>query len=589
LVDFSGKRINNMGVNTQANYDILLKPQFDGQGGGGFLVEKPGTIVITTPDGQTETVRAGGQKGHQGWKASSRLVQSGLPQGSTIKYTADDGSVNESFNITEGGGKRHEFSFGNPSPISVSDKGALGSSGGFSGGSFPGGFSPVSTGANTVAAAYLGGLFPKANLTNFDAITAADYKKIDPFNLGKKAFNFNVNLNRKNLAEAKSTALQNIQTELQGLQSFVPAASLLKREQVGLDNIFNQAQRTAQVEQALPGVTNELNAQRDRAATYASGRLLDDTSNTGLEIGIRSEAADTAAAGGFGASSSVSRKASDLLSAKERFAISQFGETLTAQNIQQREGLLLAPTSYSDAGQQIRVLPEIGAGQQTINFLNNLNQATMMSPETFLNTNLSQEQFVTNLSQSTNQFNAQANFQESQLNANILNQFAMDRFQYDVGYAGMLAGSMQNQANVNLQLEQQAMATGVYQEQFKEAQKAGDKKALASLAGSIVAALGGGSDLINSITGLFSGDKKAKQPSSGTTTTSTEDSIYTSEEDFMYTPPPTNADPITVPSGQPAPDGYTPVATDSSGGTVYMPDNAFVRNYASFERDIYGR
>lgn len=250
----------------------------------------------------------------------------------------------------------------------------------------------------------------------YNRIKAADYHLIDPAEFARKYGETARAEMGKNLAYGQQAALSTLNTELQGLQNFVPAAATLKRSEISIDNQFNQAQRTQQVNQALPGAEKDLLNQNKRANSYALGKLPEGFDDDALNTQIRSDAADNAAAGGFGVNSAVSRRASGLMSARERLGIAQYGEQLLNSNIGTRAGLYLAPTEYSDAGSQIRVTPEVGAGRLTTGYASEANSLGMVSANTALSTQVNQEQFSTNLNQQTNQFNASNDLQNSQFN-----------------------------------------------------------------------------------------------------------------------------------------------------------------------------
>lgn len=330
--------------------------------------------------------------------------------------------------------------------------------------------------------------FPGAATINYNPIKAAPYKFTDPQKFASTYGQFNREQTQLNFDQAQQMAMKTLDTELQALQNYVPAASALKRSETSVDNIFNQAERTKQVNQALPGVNDDLNAQASRARSYASGNLPDSMQNAALELGFRSQSADNAAAGGFGQSSSVARKASDLMSAEKRFQIGQYGEQLTGQNINAKTALNLAPTQYSNAGQQVNVMPSVSASQLSQANLSELNQNTLINPTNALQTTVSQNQFKSNLLQNTNQFNASNNLQAQQFNANAQNQFAMGKFNYDVGYAGSVNAAAQTDLNTQLALTQQGQAQNQANQTASQAQTANTIGAVGSAIGAVVGA-----------------------------------------------------------------------------------------------------
>lgn len=398
-------------------------------------------------------------------------------QGATLSYGGQN-QVLDNSNLSYRGD-----SIGN---LQASSKGAIGGGGAGGGGQF----APGQTGS-AFYPAYLGNSFPSPSLINYQPIKAADYQFTDPIEYAKKFGEFNRGENQKNYDQAKGYALDTLNTELKGLENFAPAAAALKRQETSVDNIFNQQQRTQQINKALPGITGQLNAQASRAESYASGRIPDEVTDRAYELGIRSQSADQSTFGGFGATSSVARKASDLLSAESRVKLSQYGDQLLSSNINQKSSLLLAPTEYSNAGSEIRTMPEVGAGRLTSQNLSELNQNTLISPSTALSSQTSQNQFSTNLNQQTNQFNASNDLSAQQFNASAQNQFSMAQFGYNVGYAGTVAGAAQTNSNTEFALQQQQMYQQVFQQYQGLAQQAQQMQSIFQGIGGLFGSLGG--------------------------------------------------------------------------------------------------
>lgn len=364
------------------------------------------------------------------------------------------------------------------------------------------------TGGPAVAPPDLSGEFPGVTTANFQGIKTAPYKPINPMRFAKRWGAFNRSEILKNYQLANDIAQRELDTELAGLSKFAPAAAALKRQETAADNAFNQAQRTQQVNSTMPGVSKQLADQAARAQAYAEGRAPDSITDRALELNIRSASADRSAAGGFGQSSSVARKASDLMSAEQRIQLSQYGDQLTNQNIQTTANLMLAPTAYSDAGQQIRTMPEVGGSRLAAGALSEANQLTMMQPGTVLSAKLQQRQFVTGLEQQTRMFNAQGNFAESQFNAQAANQFALSKFGYQVGLAGVQAGVETANNNTALGLAQQQQYGQIFQDQMAAAQSAGQVGAIAQGGGAGASLI---PSVINAVGGLFSPNNTPNQ------------------------------------------------------------------------------
>lgn len=373
------------------------------------------------------------------------------------------------------------------------DKGSVGDTSSGSGGQF--GFDTI--GEFGVAPTFIGDQFPDAVQTKFDPIPGAaqDYTFIDPIKFGREFGPFQRSELTANLAQAKGFAMDVLDTEFQGLASFVPRSAMLKRQELGLDTAFNQALRLAQVQGAIPDVVRDLNQQAADARTYASGEAPNDVINRGLEIGLRSEAADIAATSGFGVASSASQKISNLMSARERIGLSQYGNQLLSQNAAQRQQLLLAPTSYSDAGAQIGVMPTISGGQAQVGNFAAINAETLISAREGFQAAINQSQFGANLIQRTQEFNASNTLQNAQFNANNLNNFALSYFNYLNSYVNSVAGAAQTNINTGVAIDQQEAARNEANKQKDKTQTGND----------IVSGIAGVGAIIGGISGIFGG------------------------------------------------------------------------------------
>lgn len=406
-----------------------------------------GPPTITLPDGRVikgvpADQRGGVFHGHEGWQYVFPNDILGV-EGAVLTSGGKSQTINTNMS----------FRGGTVGSLSESSKGAVGSA--------PDGFEPGQTGYGAYPA-YLGGQFPSPTFATFNPIKSAPYKKVDPFDFAQKYGDLARGEIGKNAKQANDLALEQLGTELQGLRNYVPAAAALKRSETSIDNQFNQAERTKQIESTLPGVRGSLAAQTSRANTYATGALPDSVQDRALELGVRSRAADQAYGGGFGTSSSVARKASDLMSAEQRFQVAQYGEGLLGTNVDRRANLELAPTSYSNAGQQVNVMPSLSGSQLSQSNLGLITQQAGLPAGTAFQGSINQEQFGTQLEQGTRQFNASGLYNASQFNAGVSNQFAMDRFGYDVGYAGTVAGAAQTDINAQTEIAQQQAAQDTF-------------------------------------------------------------------------------------------------------------------------------
>lgn len=383
--------------------------------------------------------------------------------------------------------------------LGESAKGAVGSP-------IEGGYAPGQVGQFGFAPANLEGMFPSPTFANFDSIKTAPYKFTNPFDFAKKFGEFNRTELRKNYDQSKEFGLEALDTELKGLQGFVPAASALQRQEVALDNTFNQAERTKQIDSTLPGVRDQLTAQGTRAETYAGGKLPSSIDDRAYEVASRSRAADVVSAGGFGTGSLAGRKASDLMSAEDRLNLSKYGDSLLTQNIGTKANLLLAPTEYANAGSQVRIMPTADAATRAAQLFGEINNQTLVSTTNALNSTIQQRQFKTNLEQNTRQFNASGNFSESQFNAGVANTFALQKFGYQVGYAGTVAGAAQTDLNTGVAIQQQNDAAATFD----------DNKDATQNSNNIGAAVGAAAAVGSFVADYFSGpSKKPTQEGTG--------------------------------------------------------------------------
>lgn len=451
-----------------------------------------GKVTITAPDGRTFEGRyLNTNEGRHQYVFEKDLYGY---ENLKVSYNGQTGTIGSGVQAYEG------------SSISSWDPRQKGSGAGGSGGpgttGVPGQFAPGMAGQYGAIPAYIGNLFPNPVLANYNPITAAPYQFTDPMKYAEKFGEFNRKEIYKNFDVSKDLALKEIDTELSTLQHFVPAASALKRQETALDNQFNQAQRTQQVDTALPEARGDLAGQRSRALALASGRFPGEIEDRGFELGVRSAAADSAAAGGFGASSSVARKSSDLLSSTQRLGLSKYGDQLLTQNINEKAALYLAPTEYSNAGTQVQVMPSLSPSQLINSNLNAINGLTTITPAQGLQSETQQNQFTTGLEQQTRTFNASNQLQTEFFNAGTQNQFALDKFQYQATYANSVAGGAQANINTQVGLDQQNMFLELMKKYAEQAQNAASVQSGAGLLGILGAITG------SAVKGKGGGDSK---------------------------------------------------------------------------------
>jgi hypothetical protein len=331
-------------------------------------------------------------------------------------------------------------------------------------------YKPESVSNYSVVPAYLGNQNPTPI-----QIKPSNYEFTDPIDFAKTFGKDYLDAYLKNFGISSSLGLDQLSTELKGLQAFAPQAAALKRSQLTVDNLFNQLERTTQVNRAMPNARGDLTDQRNRALSYTKGSFGDAIDDSNAAADRASNAADLSFRGGFGAESSVARKTSALMSAKEKFALSQQGEALLTQNMQTEANLFLAPTSYSNAGQSINVTPEVGAGRASSAIFGDLNTRNNIDLPTALQNKIQQGQWNTGRLDNINL-----------ANVNNANQSNLLRFQYDTGYAAAVAGATQTGINTQVSISQQNEARKTFLDYMKQAQKNQEAGAWSKLLGTVL-------------------------------------------------------------------------------------------------------
>src|SRR3990170_6882219 len=398
------------------------------------------------------------------------------------------------------------------------------------------------------------GKFPTPKTIDAPEIPIPKYKKLRPKRYAKRWGKFTRQEMAKNFETAQGMALKTLETELAGLEKFAPAAGALKRRETALDNIFNQLERTKQIDEALPGFRQkfedqygqleesrgDIESQAERIATqgeradiYATGRAPDEVTDRGLELNVRSRAADRARQGGFGAMSNVARKASDLMSAEQRLQIAQYGENLYSQNIQ------LGTQNIQLSNQNVGMRGDI-------------------------------------MNQQTNMFNASNQMTASQFNAGAANQFALSKFGYQVAQAGAVAGATNATNTGKFEYAQQQAAFATFGDYMNQAQQAGQAGAISQGFG----AIGGILDAISGVSSLFGGGQQPSQGAAGgggfvTGTGGVGGGITEITPSSTGGMQGTPSGSIVVPEGS-VPPGYTPIGsapTPSGGAGVIVSPN----------------
>ncbi len=145
------------------------------------------------------------------------------------------------------------------------------------------------------------------------------------------------------------------------------------------DNTFNQQQKLSAVEYALPGARQTTLDALDRGNTYAQGRLISSIDDRAFESVSRSMAADSTFLRGFGDDSTVGRKASDLMSAKDRLGVAMMGESSLQNWLQTGNQMFVDQPIKSTVGAMAAASPTNDVGANQLNLSQWLGGMNMVS------------------------------------------------------------------------------------------------------------------------------------------------------------------------------------------------------------------
>lgn len=287
---------------------------------------------------------------------------------------------------------------------------------------------------------------------NFVDFNPADYfiSLDQAIRAGRNEGEFNLDLFNRNFNRSKQYALDTQQTELQGLESFIPRTSNLIRraDTQGNEDILrysdvfdarneramrratqgNVALRADIAEAAFPGTFDAIRGARARAEgdvsrvrQRESTSFVDDVLREQAARSARGRGADVASATGFGADSSAGMQLIDTFDVDRRLQIEQakredfrrgdaaiYGaENQVANAIIQSQNLfntVIAPgirdftpiqpiPRVTDIGGQIRVMPSVDAGTLQRGFTEAQNAVSMLSPSQVFSGSLSTQAY----------------------------------------------------------------------------------------------------------------------------------------------------------------------------------------------------
>lgn len=287
---------------------------------------------------------------------------------------------------------------------------------------------------------------------NFVTFNPEDYfiSLDEAINAGHKEGEFNLDLFNKNFIRSKQYALDTQQTELEGLESFLPRTSNLirKADAQGNEDILhysdvfdarneramrkatqgNVALRTEIAEEAFPGTFDAIRGMKSRAEgdisrvrQRESTSFVDDVLKEQAARKARGIGADVASSTGFGADSSAGMQLIDTFDVDRRLQIEQakredfrrgdqaiYGaEAQLANSLIQSQNLfntVIAPgirdfspiqnlPRVTDIGAQIRAMPSVDAGSLQREFTAQQNAVSMLAPSQVFSGSLATQQY----------------------------------------------------------------------------------------------------------------------------------------------------------------------------------------------------
>lgn len=361
--------------------------------------------------------------------------------------------------------------------------------------------------------------FSTINTEGGNEVAVPDFVTFDPaayfvsldqaINAGHKEGEFNLDLFNKNFIRSKQYALDTQQTELQGLESFLPRTTNLIRnaDKQGNEDITrysdvfdarneramrkatqgNVALRTSLAESAFPGTFDAVRGAQTRAEgdiarvrKRESTSFVDDVLKESAARKARGIGADIATSTGFGADSSAGMNLIDTFDVDRRLQIEQakredyrrgdqaiYGaEAQLANSVIQSENLfntVIAPgirdfnpiqalPRVTDIGGQIRAMPSVDAGSLQREFTNQQNQVSMLSPSSVFSGSLATQQYNSGVGLQALGFEQEKNNVIAGAANTGINQDKADgvfQQQLDAFYSG-LDQQKQSQSNVGL-------------------------------------------------------------------------------------------------------------------------------------------
>lgn len=428
--------------------------------------------------------------------------------------------------------------------------------------------------------------------SQYKNIRPAPYRFIDPIEAARRYNAFNLQMEAQAFALGQERAGLLETEDLAFSQYYAQQQSNLQQQLISSENAFNQAQRLQAVEFGLPGAQATLEGKRQRGEQLASGKLLTSAEDRAYELAARSSAAEGNVLRGFGDDSVFGRRTSDLLSAQQRLGISQQGESLLNDWIQQGSNLLVDVPLKSTISQQLRGTPPILPSQYTTQQQSQLTSLTTVPLQFGIDTERQQRQFRTSQRQGNRQFNASNRLQNAQFNASGMFQASVTRFNaeaqnYDRIFNAEVAARQELMAEdlaaANAQSQQEIISAGLNtQGNIGTGQIVGAGGALLAGAGGLIDAIdnafgGGGGGQAQG-----TGGANILGGGSGTTQMDVNDALSSGGYDpgqFQTVDTGAGSTGVVIPQnssgGYDIPTGFVGVSSQENGSIVAVPSTEF--------------
>lgn len=355
---------------------ILVKPRFDGGGGGGLLVDSGGTYTIRDPQGNVlDTLNANDRnRGKEGIKLSSSAVQQGLPQGSTIEHAGT------SYTLSGNVGDRHEFDRGRSDPTDTGGKGSLGGGGQQASFDANGNVILSTVDFSSLEAPFVnfGSAFdfaegigdenretyfrnindPRTKQTALDLIDtdiegikrAGD--ALGPYNRAQGRLDTQENIARSGEIDQYNFSRiprfndfnrGQVRTNNQFNRGEVSLNNAFARDETDVNNVFNRAEREESIGASGLDYRKRITKVLDDLAVESTGRFHDDLLDTLMTTTARDRGADIGSSSGIIGSSGAGTRVQDLIDVGSRVQMAREAELAIPNILTQGQSILQPP------------------------------------------------------------------------------------------------------------------------------------------------------------------------------------------------------------------------------------------------------